>query len=277
MFSVSHIRAQARQTINTVPGIYLLALIPVAITAVTNIFSYVYGQGTTVYSELATNPSATTGFVINSTLFPMFYGLLISFLYLSISWTLIQVVRKTRETVAIKDALFVFTHPHFVKILVTYLLKNFLLFLWSIPMLVGLFCFIVGLMLAIISYYLPPEGLVQLISAFLLGGFILLVAGCALYCPQYYAYSQVEFLLYDRLENNNYTSAFSLIRDSRQLMKGYKAKRWVLDLSFIGWFFLMGITFGLVGLYVVPYHYCSQVYFYEALKEEQALKVNYFF
>ncbi|HFI0049522.1 TPA: DUF975 family protein [Streptococcus suis] len=58
-------------------------------------------------------------------------------------------------------------------------------------------------------------------------------------------------------------------------MKGYKFKRFLLDLSFIGWFILVSITFGLAGLYVWPYHYAAQIHFYEEILDDYASKLNY--
>lgn len=60
-------------------------------------------------------------------------------------------------------------------------------------------------------------------------------------------------------------------------MKGYKGKRFVLDLSFIGWYFLVSITFGLLGIYVIPYYSAAQAHFFQALKEGiQERQASYF-
>ena len=104
---------------------------------------------------------------------------------------------------------------------------------------------------------------------YILIGFILMVIGIIIALPQYYAYSQVEFILCDTLENQSYESAFKIIRASRQMMKGYKRKRFVLDLTFIGWYLLSAITFGIASIYVYPYVYTAQSLFYEAVLKEQ--------
>ncbi len=54
-------------------------------------------------------------------------------------------------------------------------------------------------------------------------------------------------------------------------------KRFVLDLSFIGWFILTGITIGLAGIYVLPYYYAAQVHFYEALKTDMHIRQASYF
>ncbi|MGZ7278107.1 DUF975 family protein, partial [Streptococcus pyogenes] len=60
-------------------------------------------------------------------------------------------------------------------------------------------------------------------------GLVILIAGVILYIPQNLAYSQVEYILYDQLENNQYAGPNAIIKASRQMMKGYKGKRFVLD------------------------------------------------
>ena len=54
-------------------------------------------------------------------------------------------------------------------------------------------------------------------------------------------------------------------------MKGYKWKRFLLDLSFIGWYILIGITLGMAGVVAYPYITTARVLFYEKLKEERKL------
>mgnify|MGYP001325805993 CR=1 FL=1 len=68
------------------------------------------------------------------------------------------------------------------------------------------------------------------------------------------------------------------IKISMRITDGFKAELFVLDLSFIGWFLLSGLTFGLLGiLYVNPYYFTSKAGFYEELKVNaiNTGKVNY--
>lgn len=122
-----------------------------------------------------------------------------------------------------------------------------------------------------------PEEFLAASGIFALIGFILTVAGFAIVIPQYLAYSQVEYILFDQLEKNEYFGANAVIKASRQMMKGYKGKRFVLDLSFLGWFILTGITFGLAGIYVWPYYYAAQAHFYETLKVDAQARQAAFF
>ena len=50
------------------------------------------------------------------------------------------------------------------------------------------------------------------------------------------------------------------------MMNGHKMELFVLDLSFIGWWFLIGITGGIAALYATPYMVTTRAKFYENLK-----------
>ena len=52
-------------------------------------------------------------------------------------------------------------------------------------------------------------------------------------------------------------------------MRGHKWEYFVLNLSFIGWFLLSSLTFGLLLFYVMPYYQATMAEYYRYLKEEQ--------
>ncbi|AGK99047.1 DUF975 family protein [Clostridium pasteurianum] len=58
------------------------------------------------------------------------------------------------------------------------------------------------------------------------------------------------------------------IKISLKLTKGYVWKLFLTGLSFIGWIILVGITFGIVGLYVIPYMQLTYINFYFELKNK---------
>ncbi|MBQ5602512.1 MAG: DUF975 family protein [Clostridia bacterium] len=66
-------------------------------------------------------------------------------------------------------------------------------------------------------------------------------------------------------ENPN-MGANEAITLSRKMMNGHKMEAFVLLLSFILWFFLVGITFGIAAIYVVPYINATMVNFYNKIK-----------
>ena len=278
MFSISQIRAQARQTISSTPGIYLLPLIPVGISLLMTLIQYFRSDSMVYY-----DPTASFAPFFGSLAFPMLYSLLIGFIFISLAWTLLQVVRGVKNTTDIKDALAVFSSPHLGKIFCTYLLKQFYLFLWGLIFYVGLGMFIFAMVLSFFfalsagSVDSIPDESLAVIGFLVIFGLFALIGGLVLFVPQYLAYSQVEYILFDQLEKNEYFGANAVIKASRQMMKGYKGKRFVLDLSFLGWFILTGITFGLAGIYVWPYYYAAQAHFYETLKVDAQARQAAFF
>lgn len=81
-----------------------------------------------------------------------------------------------------------------------------------------------------------------------------------------YEYQMVPYIL---TENPDITKedAFAL---SKRMMDGNKWNAFVLDLSFLGWQILSGITFGILGIfYVEPYVCQTGAALYETLKNRQ--------
>ena len=78
-----------------------------------------------------------------------------------------------------------------------------------------------------------------------------------------YEYSMIPCLL---AENPNITTdeAFSL---SKQMTTGQKMNLFVLDLSFLGWYFLGFLCFGIGALFVKPYDVAAFTEVYLILKE----------
>ncbi|RYL92144.1 DUF975 family protein [Sporolactobacillus sp. THM7-4] len=78
-----------------------------------------------------------------------------------------------------------------------------------------------------------------------------------------FSYSQTLYILRDHPEY----SVLEAITESRKLMNGYKAKYFLLNLSFIGWAILAAIP-ALIGyLWFVPYFIASLSAFYNKLVE----------
>ncbi|WP_054742677.1 DUF975 family protein [Cellulosilyticum ruminicola] len=85
-----------------------------------------------------------------------------------------------------------------------------------------------------------------------------------------YAYSMVPYILADN-PNMDYKRAKEL---SNQMTMGQKMDMWVLDLSFIGWYLLGAIAFGIGVVFVNPYCYATKAELYKVLREE-AVKKGY--
>ena len=79
-----------------------------------------------------------------------------------------------------------------------------------------------------------------------------------------YSYRMVPFIIADNPE----MKALDAITKSRDMMRGHKWKAFVLDLSFLGWLILSGITLGILGIfYVNPYIFETNAELYLALKD----------
>ena len=56
------------------------------------------------------------------------------------------------------------------------------------------------------------------------------------------------------------------LSESREMMNGYKLQFFLLELSFIGWYILEVLSFGIAALWVSPYTTLTEAQFYEELK-----------
>ena len=78
-----------------------------------------------------------------------------------------------------------------------------------------------------------------------------------------YEYYLVPYIIGDDPD----IDASEAFRISKELMMGNKFNAWVLDLSFIGWYILTGMTCGLLGIfYVTPYVYLTKAALYRKLR-----------
>ncbi|MCD6322271.1 MAG: DUF975 family protein [Clostridiales bacterium] len=76
-----------------------------------------------------------------------------------------------------------------------------------------------------------------------------------------YAYSMTEYLIAD----NPSLDALSAITKSREMMRGWKGKLFLLDLSLIGWWFLSLFTCGIGFLWLGSYFKTNRAVFYQEL------------
>lgn len=273
--NLSELRAEARRIQRQTKGIYALFLVPI----LTAIISVVYNYSSDTFSNniLQYGIQKTIVHGINRSLFPIAISFIVSFFLTATFWTLLEVIRGKRQEVHFTDSIRTFDSKVIGPVFMTLLLKRVLLFLWNIFVWIGSGMMILASFSVIkllpnsqaLSQNTALQTTVGTLLLYILIGFILMVIGIIIALPQYYAYSQVEFILCDTLENQSYESAFKIIRTSRQMMKGYKGKRFVLDLSFIGWYLLTAITLGIASIYVYPYVYTAQTLFYEAVLKEQ--------
>lgn len=85
-----------------------------------------------------------------------------------------------------------------------------------------------------------------------------------------YAYSMAFYIKQDDKDSNK--EAKEYLDQSAKMMNGYKKKLFLLDLSFIGWYLLGIICFGIGVFFVYPYHETARANFYLELKNNQETK-----
>ncbi|WP_373231038.1 DUF975 family protein [Cohnella sp.] len=81
-----------------------------------------------------------------------------------------------------------------------------------------------------------------------------------------FRYSQAYYILKD----NPGISALEAINRSKEMMVGHKGRLFVLGLTFIGWFLLSCVTFGIGLLWLAPYFYTALGHFYNDLLTRSA-------
>ena len=87
-----------------------------------------------------------------------------------------------------------------------------------------------------------------------------------------YSYAMVYYLQQE--EGGLQREPNDLITESRHLMDGYKWQLFCLDFSFIGWYILGVLCFGVGVYFVVPYHQMARANFYMALRAERGLDMS---
>ena len=100
---------------------------------------------------------------------------------------------------------------------------------------------------------------------FIIFGYILLIIPGIMIA---FSLVMVGYLLADSKETS-ICEAKNIIRESIEMMNGYKLDYFIFELSFIGWHFLGAITFGIAYIYVIPYFTFANTLYYQRLKEKR--------
>lgn len=72
-----------------------------------------------------------------------------------------------------------------------------------------------------------------------------------------YSYALTPYFLHD-----GNMEGYAVLHLSKDAMKGHRWRLFVLDLTFVGWYFLGFLTLGLGLLWVVPYHQTARAAYY---------------
>ncbi|WP_336511410.1 DUF975 family protein [Lactobacillus panisapium] len=95
---------------------------------------------------------------------------------------------------------------------------------------------------------------------------------CLLIIPGFiksYSYALTPYIVSDLVASGHEVHATTGITESRRLMNGHKWELFVLDLSFIGWTILAGLTLGIGLIWLIPYKQTTKANFYRNLAGNQ--------
>lgn len=264
------IRAKATAIRESTDGMMTLFLAPVLIMVLSDVLDRMWGQAGIVLWGNTFVKNGVTRTIHYISLGPSsLFDFLVQCLLVTACFQLIRLVRNEKSIVSFKDCFSLLDGKNFLPIVVTILLKQIFLYVAAFPTTVGvaliLFSFYNSIFILEATVGYSPDFSSLFNSTNLYLGLILMLVGIVLNLYINYGLSQVSFLLYDYLDKDMYTSPFKIFKQSWQLMSGNKWRRFLLDLSFIGWFIGVILTLALLGLYVFPYYWTCQALFYEDL------------
>lgn len=267
------IRQESKHFQADTPRLFLLYILPsmlVILSGFLNPLSRIHG------TVLEQPFFSILGQILQACLFPLLVSFIGTILLTSSVYATLTLMKDSKTEPSVKNSLALFDEERFSQTFLTLLLKRFYLFLWSIPNLLGIYLLFYSSFLAKKFVTLHPEfpnldlssveteRFLMVFGLYFLASLILIIVGNILYIPQYYAYSQVEFLLCYSLDLGQVPPR-RILKTSRSFMKGYKFQRFVLDLQLLPWYFLNWITFGIASFSLLPYIQCTKIMFYRAV------------
>ncbi|HET3610281.1 TPA: DUF975 family protein [Streptococcus pneumoniae] len=267
------IRQESKHFQADTPRLFLLYILPsmlVILSSFLNPLSRIHG------TVLEQPFFSILGQILQAYLFPLLVFFIGTILLTSSVYATLTLMKDSKTEPSVKNSLALFDEERFSQTFLTLLLKRFYLFLWSIPNLLGIYLLFYSSFLAQKFVTLHPEfpnldlssveteRFLMVFGLYFLASLILIIVGNILYIPQYYAYSQVEFLLCYSLDLGQVPPR-RILKTSRSFMKGYKFQRFVLDLQLLPWYFLNWITFGIASFSLLPYIQCTKIMFYRAV------------
>ena len=113
----------------------------------------------------------------------------------------------------------------------------------------------------------------KVIGVSFLTGIFIIVGLIVFIIPGIYfalAYSQAVFIM----EEKPHLGIWDAMEESKRMMSGKKMDLLVFYLSFILHFLLCGITFGLYGIYFLPYYHTCIANYYMHLKKEDNMIID---
>ncbi|MGT2933761.1 DUF975 family protein [Streptococcus catagoni] len=254
---ISSLKKEAKELLKNLKGKYQLFLIPFIL------------QAFQLTLQIRENYLIQEGIQISflASLFPILMSFILNMFLLSAAFTLLSVIRQKRQEVSFSDSTLTFSRDYFFKLLFIKLVRFLLLLLWSLVLFLGLTLLVIASFAYLSNARAGTSTLLSTLT--MIGGFIIALVGACISINRQIAYSLAEYIAYDQIQNNNYLSSLDPIEKSRDLIKGYKWKFFLLQLSFIGWYILVILSFGILYIYLLPYLTTSNLYFYENLKKNK--------
>ena len=150
-----------------------------------------------------------------------------------------------------------------------YLFYEFIFSLFTIPLSVGEVYYMLNLVRKkdydvknVFKFY---GDFVFVVCVNLLIGIIVFSGTILLIIPGIIA--SLMFVMTNYIIADGSSGIINTLRQSKDMMKGYKSDYLMFCLSFSGWIILSLFTFGIALIYVVPYVIISQALYYDKLKQ----------
>lgn len=89
---------------------------------------------------------------------------------------------------------------------------------------------------------------------------------CFLFIIPGIVYNYSSYFSFQIMCENPNLKPMEALKLSKKMVAGNRSELFVLDLSFIGWWILCGISFGIASIYAIPYYLTTQALYYENFK-----------
>lgn len=188
--------------------------------------------------------------------------LIVGPLTIGLSMFFLNLVRGT--DIKLKDLFFGF--KKFLKSFLLSLVIGIYKFLWALAIILPfiIFSFIIFLVMAFNEN--PYTTSANEISFRFFFGVVLFVILYIVVILCYYMLTSRYRLSYYIYIDNNDKDVLACIKESKEMMKGFKKKLLLMYISFIGWYLLSCLTIGIGFLWLIPYIQTSTAVFYDNLK-----------
>lgn len=89
---------------------------------------------------------------------------------------------------------------------------------------------------------------------------------CFLFIIPGIVYNYSSYFSFQIMCENPNLKPMEALKLSKKMVAGNRSELFALDLSFIGWWILCGISFGIASIYAIPYYLTTQALYYENFK-----------